>query len=145
VLSVMRLGLQQCFSVCSLWRSMEYCPKFAKNIFGNICIRKQSTLIICCFISMCELKYRKNGLNDCVMMDARTSETSVKIQLRTRQYIPEDSELLSNLNFSRWLRIMNREGFKRKWSSPVPTVSRNSSRGAEENYESFNCDSRFRS
>jgi hypothetical protein len=29
-----------------------------------------------------------------LMMDAaRTSETSVDIQLRTRQYIPEDSEL----------------------------------------------------
>jgi hypothetical protein len=29
-----------------------------------------------------------------VMMElARTSETSVDIQLRTRQYIPEDSEL----------------------------------------------------
>jgi hypothetical protein len=26
---------------------------------------------------------------------ARTSETSVDIQLRTRQYIPEDSEFLS--------------------------------------------------
>jgi hypothetical protein len=31
-----------------------------------------------------------------VMMEAaRTSETSVNIQLRTRQYIPEDSELQS--------------------------------------------------
>jgi hypothetical protein len=28
-----------------------------------------------------------------MMKAARTSETSVKIQLRTRQYIPEDSEL----------------------------------------------------
>jgi hypothetical protein len=36
------------------------------------------------------------------MMEAtRTSETSVDIQLRTRQYIPEDSELHGNepLNF----------------------------------------------
>jgi hypothetical protein len=29
----------------------------------------------------------------CVMEAARTSETSVNVQLRTRQYIPEDSEL----------------------------------------------------
>jgi hypothetical protein len=29
-----------------------------------------------------------------MMEAARTSETSVDIQLRTRQYIPEDSELL---------------------------------------------------
>jgi hypothetical protein len=28
-----------------------------------------------------------------IMVAARTSETSVDIQLRTRQYIPEDSEL----------------------------------------------------
>jgi hypothetical protein len=28
-----------------------------------------------------------------MMVAARTSETSVDIQLRTRQYIPEDSEL----------------------------------------------------
>jgi hypothetical protein len=32
-----------------------------------------------------------------MMEAARTSETSVDIQLRTRQYIPEDSEL--QLNF----------------------------------------------
>jgi hypothetical protein len=31
-----------------------------------------------------------------MMEAARTSETSVKIQLRTRQYIPEDSELHIN-------------------------------------------------
>jgi hypothetical protein len=30
-----------------------------------------------------------------MMEAARTSETSVDIQLRTRQYIPEDSELLA--------------------------------------------------
>jgi hypothetical protein len=30
------------------------------------------------------------------MEAARTSETSIDIQLRTRQYIPEDSELLNN-------------------------------------------------
>jgi hypothetical protein len=36
-----------------------------------------------------------------VMMEAaRTSETSVDIQLRTRQYIPEDSELLFNFMIS---------------------------------------------
>jgi hypothetical protein len=38
-----------------------------------------------------------------MMEAARTSETSVDIQLRTRQYIPEDSELHSrrseNLKF----------------------------------------------
>jgi hypothetical protein len=28
-----------------------------------------------------------------MLLEARTSETSVYIQLRTRQYIPEDSEL----------------------------------------------------
>jgi hypothetical protein len=31
-----------------------------------------------------------------MMEAARTSETSVDIQLRTRQYIPEDSELQPN-------------------------------------------------
>jgi hypothetical protein len=33
-----------------------------------------------------------------MMEAARTSETSVDIQLRTRQYIPEDSELCVNPN-----------------------------------------------
>jgi hypothetical protein len=32
-----------------------------------------------------------------MMEKARTSETSVVIQLRTRQYIPEDSELQASL------------------------------------------------
>jgi hypothetical protein len=32
-------------------------------------------------------------INALIMEAARTSETSVDIQLRTRQYIPEDSEL----------------------------------------------------
>jgi hypothetical protein len=32
-------------------------------------------------------------INALMMEAARTSETSVDIQLRTRQYIPEDSEL----------------------------------------------------
>jgi hypothetical protein len=32
-----------------------------------------------------------------MMEAARTSETSVDIDLRTRQYIPEDSELLLNV------------------------------------------------
>jgi hypothetical protein len=32
-----------------------------------------------------------------MMEAARTSETSVDIQLRTRQYIPEDSELMNEL------------------------------------------------
>jgi hypothetical protein len=37
---------------------------------------------------------RTNGSELALMMEAaRTSETSVDIQLRTRQYIPEDSEL----------------------------------------------------
>jgi hypothetical protein len=36
-----------------------------------------------------------------VMMEAaRTSETSVDIQLRSRQYIPEDSELHDIVSFS---------------------------------------------
>jgi hypothetical protein len=34
-----------------------------------------------------------------MMEAARTSETSVDIQLRTRQYIPEDSELQKTLCF----------------------------------------------
>jgi hypothetical protein len=41
-------------------------------------------------------EYEAQNLLGCtaVMMEAaRTSETSVDIQLRTRQYIPEDSEL----------------------------------------------------
>jgi hypothetical protein len=33
-----------------------------------------------------------------LMMEARTTETSVTIQLRTRQYIPEDSELQMKLD-----------------------------------------------
>jgi hypothetical protein len=33
-----------------------------------------------------------------MMEAARTSETSVEIQLRTRQYIPEDYELLGSIN-----------------------------------------------
>jgi len=38
--------------------------------------------------------YYQNGVIIALMMEAaRTSETSVDIQLRTRQYIPEDSEL----------------------------------------------------
>jgi hypothetical protein len=35
-----------------------------------------------------------------MMEAARTSETSVDIQLRTRQYIPEDSELIERLGNS---------------------------------------------
>jgi hypothetical protein len=47
-----------------------------------------------------------------MMEAAHTSETAVDIQLRTRQYIPEDSELLTScflkissntLNFNVWL------------------------------------------
>jgi hypothetical protein len=34
-----------------------------------------------------------------MMEAARTSETSVEIQLRTRQYIPEDSELIPEILF----------------------------------------------
>jgi hypothetical protein len=34
-----------------------------------------------------------------MMEAARTSETSVDIQLRTRQYIPEDSELHDHQSF----------------------------------------------
>jgi hypothetical protein len=34
-----------------------------------------------------------------MMEAARTSETSVDIQLRTRQYIPEDSEPHMNMSF----------------------------------------------
>jgi hypothetical protein len=40
------------------------------------------------------LEVRAASINLALMMEtARTSETSVDIQLRTRQYIPEDSEL----------------------------------------------------
>jgi hypothetical protein len=39
---------------------------------------------------------------DLMMEAARTSETSVDIQLRTRQYIPEDSELQPALSFHIW-------------------------------------------
>jgi hypothetical protein len=35
-----------------------------------------------------------------MMEAAYTSETSVDIQLRTRQYIPEDSELLNTVGWS---------------------------------------------
>jgi hypothetical protein len=38
-----------------------------------------------------------------MMEAARTSETSVDIQLRTRQYIPEDSELY----VVHWLKFMS--------------------------------------
>jgi hypothetical protein len=37
-----------------------------------------------------------------MMEAAHTSETSVDIQLRTRQYIPEDSELHTKQMFSFW-------------------------------------------
>jgi hypothetical protein len=38
--------------------------------------------------------YYQNGVIIALVMEAaRTSETSVDIQLRTRQYVPEDSEL----------------------------------------------------
>jgi hypothetical protein len=35
----------------------------------------------------------ESGLNALMMEAARTSETSVDFQLKTRQYIPEDFEL----------------------------------------------------
>jgi hypothetical protein len=45
-----------------------------------------------------EVRYSSNNAQ--LMVGARTSETSVDIQLRTRQYIPEDSELKVDITFS---------------------------------------------
>jgi hypothetical protein len=41
-----------------------------------------------------------------MMEAARTSETSVDIQLRTRQYIPEDSELHDRRLFDQILHVV---------------------------------------
>jgi hypothetical protein len=52
-----------------------------------------------------------------MMEAARTSETSVDIQLRTRQYIPEDTELqLSNcLGYLNFLTNINRYPLKKQF------------------------------
>jgi hypothetical protein len=51
--------------------------------------------VITCLCSYQTLIEAQNllGCTALMMEAARTSETSVDIQLRTRQYIPEDSEL----------------------------------------------------
>jgi hypothetical protein len=51
---------------------------------------------------------------------ARTSEKSVDIQLRTRQYIPEDSELHVHELTCRW----NTECFNKKfWKEPIQSLT----------------------
>jgi hypothetical protein len=45
------------------------------------------------FSMQCVLCINRPCQGDLMMEAARTSETSIDIQLRTRQYIPEDSEL----------------------------------------------------
>jgi hypothetical protein len=52
------------------------------------------------FSGTCCLQHNGDDQAALMMEAVRTSETSVDIQLRTWQYIPEDSELLRNFNIN---------------------------------------------
>jgi hypothetical protein len=100
-LYVFHLSVCLCASVFPSVYAHSACPSaYVHPVSPSALCESRLSVYICAFrLSVCLFASR---LSVCLMEAARTSETSVDIQLRTRQYIPEDSELHKNLDQNKW-------------------------------------------
>jgi hypothetical protein len=81
---------------------------------GELCLQRTQMTSVTHRVSYVCSEYRWLVINRAMMEAARTSETSVDIQLRTRQYIPEGSELHNSQCWSRLTGLVHRSWDKKK-------------------------------